>query len=694
MPSYNITTPDGQKYKVTAPDGATQEQVLSYAQEHHESKAKAPGLADTTKAGLAKIGSLWPDSVSPTDIALIPAAIGGEGLALKGVEAVGNAVMRAAPRIAQTMAETPELRGAARLAGAAGAGAAGWGGAGATSGAINAQPGERTEGAIEGAESGAKMGAEFGAGAKVAGAVIPPAFNAITHPGESAGRVIGTAQKVMKAAAKPVVKAALNSDNPIIGGGLKADLASKEAEAARALGERVGVNFSAAEQTGNAAARGVEDALANSPKFSSKFAEANETKADAVVKKFKETLDNISPTETNVANLGENLTKAYKGTIDSLVATRRAQAAADFGRATEATGGAPIVVPTNFIKVLDDYIKEGASPTATQEQIATASQAKKALSSLVENPSPPGAILDASGSPMQAAPGAPYKKITVKDLQNGLDGYGEAARSPGTITGGLKTASERRFANAAKHAFESDLDAAADSGKGEGAAALKVARDNYRNISGKIGDIQQTALGKIVGGAQRNAQGELVLFPERLSARFMSMEPTEIKATLKFLDQEHPDVAKMARRHTLEAAYQKASEGVGQSAAGGVNEFNMKQFVDNLPNDKKLAAILGDNKAVGDVKDVSEALNRLRWYGGRRGGSQTFGRTEILSGLRGWGLKKLYQSALDDTLAEDMLNPQKRAGLVAEANKINSGGGKSAAEALGAQDDPLSAAAP
>lgn len=38
MPDYNITTPDGQKYKVTAPNGATQEQVLSYAKEHHASQ--------------------------------------------------------------------------------------------------------------------------------------------------------------------------------------------------------------------------------------------------------------------------------------------------------------------------------------------------------------------------------------------------------------------------------------------------------------------------------------------------------------------------------------------------------------------------------------------------------------------------------------------------------------------------------
>lgn len=508
---------------------------------------------------------------------------------------------------------------------------------------------------------------------------------------QSGGKIIESATKVggsvLKGAAKPVVRKILDSDNPMIGGGLKRDLASPEAQKARELGKRVGVNFSAAEQTGNEMARGIEDTLANSPKYSSQFAGANEQKTTAVVNKFKETLASISPNETDVAGLGDRLTKAYKGTIDSLVNTRRAQAEVDFTAAREATGGAPVVVPENFIGVLNKYIKEGASPTATKEQIATAAKAKKALANLTEQPAKPSTILDATGQPIARPVTPQYKKITVNDLQNGLHGYGDAAESSSSITGGLKTASDRRFDKEALHAFEADLDKAADSGVGAGAQALKVARDNYRSTSQKIGDIQQTALGKIVGGAERDSQGNLVLFPEKIADRFLSMQPTEIKATLKFLDQEHPDVAKMARRYTLEAAYKKASGGVGQAAAGGVKDFNMKQFVEGLPNDEKLTAILGSHKAVAEVHDVSEALNRLRWYGGRKGGSPTFGRTEILNGFKGWGAKKLYQSALDDTLAEDMLNPQKRAELAAEANRIN--GKATADQALGAETDPL-----
>lgn len=522
---------------------------------------------------------------------------------------------------------------------------------------------------------------------------------AVSHPVQTAGKVVDSAislgGKAISPAVKPAVRAVLDSDNSVFGGGLKTSLESKTAKEGEALGKKMGVKFSAGELTGNPTARNIEDALANSARWSSKFTEANEQKTNTIVSKFKQTLNSISPTPTNVAALGEKLTGAYKKTIDSLVATRRAQSDVDFTAAREATGGKPVITPTNFIKTLNDFIKEGASPTATKEQIATANKAKKALANLTEKPPKPVSILDASGKPMERSPTPQYKKITVSDLQNGLNGYGEEAKSSGGLSGALKTASDRRFARASKQAFEADLDAAADSGQGEGGTALKNARDNYRAMSGKIGDIQQTALGKIVGTAERNSKGELVINPEKMADRFLKMEPTQIKATMKFLDQEHPDVARMARRYTLESAYRKAAEGAGQRGAGMTKNLGMSEFVKALPDDEKLNALLGDTQAAKDVKDVASAMNRLIDYGARQKGSQTAQRTDILSRLYSFGARKIYQAAIDDTLAEELLDPSKRKILAAEANKINNASaGKSANEALGATEDPLTKKGP
>lgn len=50
MPKYKITAPDGKAYVVTAPDGATQDQVLAYAQQHYGQQQGAPVEAVTAHA--------------------------------------------------------------------------------------------------------------------------------------------------------------------------------------------------------------------------------------------------------------------------------------------------------------------------------------------------------------------------------------------------------------------------------------------------------------------------------------------------------------------------------------------------------------------------------------------------------------------------------------------------------------------
>ena len=51
MPQYQITSPDGRKFKVTAPEGATQEQVLSYAQSNYSGGEEAPKQKDQNDMG-------------------------------------------------------------------------------------------------------------------------------------------------------------------------------------------------------------------------------------------------------------------------------------------------------------------------------------------------------------------------------------------------------------------------------------------------------------------------------------------------------------------------------------------------------------------------------------------------------------------------------------------------------------------
>jgi len=48
MPDYEITSPDGKKFIVTAPDGASRDEVLKYAQDQFS--AQSPAMQTDTKS--------------------------------------------------------------------------------------------------------------------------------------------------------------------------------------------------------------------------------------------------------------------------------------------------------------------------------------------------------------------------------------------------------------------------------------------------------------------------------------------------------------------------------------------------------------------------------------------------------------------------------------------------------------------
>lgn len=62
MANFEITSPDGKKFIVTAPEGASQEQVLSYAQQNFKSAPQAaqqPGAIDTLKSNIGGIADYY-----------------------------------------------------------------------------------------------------------------------------------------------------------------------------------------------------------------------------------------------------------------------------------------------------------------------------------------------------------------------------------------------------------------------------------------------------------------------------------------------------------------------------------------------------------------------------------------------------------------------------------------------------------
>lgn len=488
--------------------------------------------------------------------------------------------------------------------------------------------------------------------AAVAKAVTYP----IRSPIKAAGAVIDTAGKAISPLASKATKAILESDSRILGGQLGRDMQSPVAQEGARLGKKFGIDFTAGELTGNKAAMGFEDVFANSPAYADRVARANEAKTNAIVGKFNEELSKIYPESGTGTDVGFSLGSSYRGTLDNLIKTRREQAKIDFDSALKGSADSNIL-SNNLFTELNAIAAEGNAKLLTKSKRHGANLANyllKRTSSKTEKGN------------IQA------DTISIQDMANGLSDFSSEATRPGSIMDNAQSAAERRVYARLNAALLKDLDAEISNPKGDPnrAAMLAVARDNFARNSNKISDINKTTLGKIIGQADYNSAGELVIQPELLAERFSKLPPNELRKTMRFLDENHPDVANMGRRFVLEKALNTAESGRGLRGEGTTREFARAEFIKNLPDKETLSALLGDNFSAANVLDVAAAMNRLIDYGASQKGSQTFGRGEFSKSFGEKVKGALYNAITTDSLVDDLLNPQKGAQLAFAARKV------------------------
>lgn len=494
---------------------------------------------------------------------------------------------------------------------------------------------------------------------KAAGKALDYAAYPVKHPVKTTARVADTAVSAAKPVVQPVVRGILEGDNPITGEpGLRSALTSPEAAEGARLGGKFGVNFSAGELTGNPTAMGIEDALANSARWGGRFTEASKAKVDAIVSRFNTTLDQIHKGSGTRTDVGDRISSAYNNTLGSLVKTRNEQAKIDFGTALKGAGSeGNSILSNNLFRELQAIKTEGEGKLLTKSNAHAASVARGLLNRV---------------STKSKSGNVSADTISIKDMAEGLSNFSAEARRTGGVLDNAQSAAERRVYARLFGALQKDLDAEISNPRGDPARAaqLMVARDNFREYSNKISDIQKTSLGKVMGSAMRDSEGNLNVSPEAIADRFVSMQPTELSNTLKFLDKNEPEVANMGRRYVLESALNKALEGRGLRGEGTTKEFSKAEFVKALPDRQKLNALLKDPQAHGDIVDTAAAMNRLIDWGAQRKGSQTAQRTDFLNSIARWGKGALYRAIVSDSLAEDLLNPAKRRQIAIEARKI------------------------
>jgi hypothetical protein len=363
----------------------------------------------------------------------------------------------------------------------------------------------------------------------------------------------------------------------------------EEIEHLKNLEKKTGIDLTAGELTGKRSLMSTEDTLANSGRTEA-FELNNKKRLEQIETKFNRMLDKLSPNDTTDYNFGEKLTKTFDRTIEQVLDHRQKQAKADFALVDKMSKGKPIIKLDKFTDTLTEIIAENSAPTASPQQEKIAKETNKWLKKVGN------------------------RSVSGQDAQLALKELGQQAKGSGSIFKEIDSASGKRYSRMLFGAMMDDVEIAAQSSKDiNQATALKAARANYKANSAALDEIENTALGKLLGTGK-------VQSAEEISSKFLSMDPSEVKAAIGILSKADPAVVKDVQRYYIQNALDKAVEGKGFLEG----DFKSNRFLNSLPDKKTFNSVFGgDPKAYEEIKDLATILGRIDKNSAKAGGSQT-----------------------------------------------------------------------
>jgi len=249
-----------------------------------------------------------------------------------------------------------------------------------------------------------------------------------------------------------------------------------------------------------------------------------------------------------------------------LLGKRATQANADFRKAQVAGGKIYLSNTLGTInRLIDEFNVPGAGGTASQLMNELAEIRAKLMAGGEDVSS---AFLGVGGAPKAGA-------MTPLQLQKVLERWGDASKGTGKLfTDKVDRAAEKGPAKALFKALNMDLDDAVEAG-GQGAAALRAARDNFAKNTAEITAVRETALGKLFGKAEMPTM-------EAIESKFMTMGPSEIKAVMGVLKQADPNAEQALQSFWLRRQIESARV-PGQA---GATEFVPAKLLDMVSGAK------------------------------------------------------------------------------------------------------------
>lgn len=355
--------------------------------------------------------------------------------------------------------------------------------------------------------------------------------------------------------------------------------------------DRQGIELTAGELTASPKLKAYEDVSANNANVSDMQDFLTVRKA-RLLQKAKELTDSL-PGSGSVYDFGIKVDTAMKNNLERLKKIRLDEWNKEFGTVVDEK----IVPVPNLVEILRDFSTREASNEGLR---VSANLAKQSLD-LLKKSYPEQQFATQYGVKVDAP------LMSPKQINNWLVGFNEDLR---------RIPSHKRFSSQEvgkiKAALDADLDLAAQSGNAD-AASIRKAREAYQKNSQIINEVENSYMQKKL---------ENLNTPERITKAFQSMEPSEIRNTISFLEgtPEKDAFLKDVQKYYLQKAI---------SAADTDGGFSVAKFLKELPKKEVLDDVFKDASMYGDLREIMKLMGRIKNHGAQKGGPQTAQRLAI-----------------------------------------------------------------
>lgn len=368
----------------------------------------------------------------------------------------------------------------------------------------------------------------------------------------------------------------------VIARSVQRSMESPIAKRGQTLSRQTGIEFSPGQLSGSKGQLTVEGLARRHPASADKVQQFDEYQTNTAHKLIKSIQDKMNPQKSGPFTAGTEVSKTFDNAVSNSVKARSSQWEKDFAPVLSYAGDHKIfplnATRSEIAKIADDFDVPGGG-----DMSAALVNRLKGIQTELDKP------------------------LSAKQTQRLLQIYGKVARGEGQIFKDIDKGQQRAIAGRIVSAIQKDLDDFAEGGA-QGSAivdALRNARSNWRQNSQAINELEDSVLGRMLGGKSTPA-------PENIAEKFMRMRSSEIKAAAKILDSRNPEAMNLVRSHMLEMALKKSSPAGSAADQFAISPAKFNSYLKSNAEQFQSAFLAsGKNKELGHLKHAYEALGRL-----------------------------------------------------------------------------------